>query len=319
MERVSTSAPCGSIWVINPASTPDGNQVIVQGSDTRVAFDTPRVGAAHQPDLDRPTWCCWAMCTKTTVALGRLRHAAVRCTIADLAAVTVLGRHGAPNYGFTSAALEAAPDDRARFQLPNPRPDASGYTYGSQWDLGGGVRGANSPPAGPPRAIRRWSSTAGHRLHRRHRPDRLRSLLRRRLVRPAAVPAQPGGGARGWTPACGVTPHHRGVITERAAFEAGAGAVAAKIDERHERLWTTCAKARTPWRSWWHAACCIRSASICLHRQRRKRRSIQMHLELRIEQQLVQAVGDGSTRWRSEGARKPADVRACLEGRASSA
>ena len=119
---------------------PDGNQVIVQGSDTRVAFDTPRVALHIGPDLDEADMVLLGHVHEDhTVALGRLRHAAVQVHQADLAAVQSwdgMARH----YGYTSAALEALRPMIERDFSYQPRPDASGYTHGSQWDLGGGVR-----------------------------------------------------------------------------------------------------------------------------------------------------------------------------------
>ncbi|HNE59305.1 MAG TPA: MBL fold metallo-hydrolase, partial [Ottowia sp.] len=58
---------------------PDGNQVIVQGRDTRVAFDTPQVARHIGPDLDGVDLVLLGHVHEDhMVALGQLRHAAVQ-------------------------------------------------------------------------------------------------------------------------------------------------------------------------------------------------------------------------------------------------
>ena len=66
---------------------PDGNQVLVQGADTRVAFDTPQVSRHIGPDLDEVDLIILGHVHEDhMVALGRLRSAPVQVHQADLAA-----------------------------------------------------------------------------------------------------------------------------------------------------------------------------------------------------------------------------------------
>jgi len=115
------------------------------------------------------------------------------------------------------------------------RPDAIGYADGTTWDLGG-VR---------VRALHMPGHTAGHSLllvepqgvafvgdidlssFGPYYGDATSSLaqFRRTLARIEDVPAKV------W-----VTSHHKGVITERAAFVAAVRAFAARIDERERRV-----------------------------------------------------------------------------------
>ena len=271
---------------------PDGNQVIVQGSDTRVAFDTPRVALHIGPDLDEADMVLLGHVHEDhTVALGRLRHAAVQVHQADLAAVQSwdgMARH----YGYTSAALEALRPMIERDFSYQPRPDASGYTHGSQWDLGGGVR---------VRAHHLPGHTAGHSAlvvdseaiafigdidltgFGPYYGDASSDL--RQFQRSLAAVRELD--ARVW-----VTSHHRGVITERAAFEQALARFAAKIDERHERLLGYLREGP-------HTLAQLVARRLLYpvgfdlpYIDSAERRSIQMHLELLIEQRLVQAVGD---------------------------
>ena len=119
---------------------PDGNQVIVQGADMRVAFDTPQVSRHVGPDLDEADLIILGhMHEDHTVALGRLRHVPVQVHHADLAAAHSwqgLSQH----YGYPPAVLGALRPMIERDFDYQPRPDATGYTHGSTWDLGGGVR-----------------------------------------------------------------------------------------------------------------------------------------------------------------------------------
>lgn len=214
---------------------PDGNQVLVQGADVRVAFDTPQasrhVGALDAVDLV----ILGHVHEDHMVALGRLRHVPVQVHEADLAAAQSwegLSRH----YGYPPAVLALVRPLIERDFDYQPRPDASAYADGSAWDLGGGVR---------VRAHHLPGHTAGHSAlvvesegiafigdidltgfgpyygdAASSLPQFVRSL---RAVRDLD--------ARLW-----ITSHQRGVITERAAFVQALDRFAAKIDERDERL-----------------------------------------------------------------------------------
>ncbi|MBN8509031.1 MAG: MBL fold metallo-hydrolase [Burkholderiales bacterium] len=215
---------------------PDGNQVIVRGRDETVAFDTPqvanRLGALLQ-QVDR-------------VILGHVHedHMAglhlvpakpVHVHEADVDAARSwegLSRH----YGYPQPILDALHAKIERDFQYAPRPDAIGYADGAVWDLGGGVR---------VRALHFPGHTAGHCVllvepdgiafigdidlsgFGPYYGDASSSLadFRRSLHRLRALPA------RAW-----ITSHHRGVYTDRAAFDEALAAFAAKIDEREARL-----------------------------------------------------------------------------------
>jgi glyoxylase-like metal-dependent hydrolase (beta-lactamase superfamily II) len=215
---------------------PDGNQVLVQGADLRVAFDTPlvanRIGAAFD-DVDLVI--LGHVHEDHMAGLHRVPRARVMVHEADLAAARSwpgLARH----YGYPDAVLgplKAKIEDQFLYR---PRPDASGYADGAHWDLGGGVsiRAQHMP-----------GHTAGHCVLLVEREglafigdidlsgfgpyygDATSSLadFRRTLAAVAALQA------RVW-----VTSHHRGVITDRALFLDSLAAFAGRIDERRGRL-----------------------------------------------------------------------------------
>ena len=215
---------------------PDGNQVIVQGRDARVAFDTPQVARHVGADLDGVDAVILGHVHEDhVVALGRLPRARVQVHEADLAAAQSwagLGRH----YGYPDAVLaQMKPMIERDFDYA-PRPDATGYTDGALWDLGGGVR---------VRAHHLPGHTAGHCAlvvesegvafigdidltgFGPYYGDATSNLaqFRRSLERVKDIDA------RVW-----VTSHHRGVLTERADFLQALARFAGKIDERSQRL-----------------------------------------------------------------------------------
>ena len=215
---------------------PDGNQVIVQGRDARVAFDTPQVARHVGADLDGVDAVLLGHVHEDhMVALGRLPRARVQVHEADLAAAQSwagLGRH----YGYPDAVLaQMKPMIERDFDYA-PRPDATGYTDGALWDLGGGVR---------VRAHHLPGHTAGHCAlvvesegvafigdidltgFGPYYGDATSNLaqFRRSLERVKDIDA------RVW-----VTSHHRGVLTERADFLQALARFAGKIDERSQRL-----------------------------------------------------------------------------------
>lgn len=215
---------------------PDGNQVIVQGADTCVAFDTPLVSRELVDELARVDRVILGHVHEDhMVALGRLRHARVEVHEADLAAAQSwdgLARH----YGYPAPVLAALRPMIERDFDYAARPDATAYRDGTQWDLGGGVR---------IRAHHLPGHTAGHSAlvvesegvafigdidltgFGPYYGDATSDLgqFRRSLARIQAIDA------RVW-----VTSHHRGVITERADFLQALARFAGKIDARSERL-----------------------------------------------------------------------------------
>jgi len=119
---------------------PDGNQLIVHGADTRVAFDTPEVANRIGPELDTVDLVILGHVHEDHMAgLHRLPHARVQVHEADLAAAQSwdgMCRH----YGYPPDVLDAMLAIVQKDFHYQPRPDATGYTDGALWDLGGGVR-----------------------------------------------------------------------------------------------------------------------------------------------------------------------------------
>jgi glyoxylase-like metal-dependent hydrolase (beta-lactamase superfamily II) len=215
---------------------PDGNQVIVQGSDTRVAFDTPPVANHIGTDFDHVDLVILGHVHEDHMAgLHRLPHAGVQVHEADLAAAQSwegLGRH----YGYPQPILDAMKPMLERNFHYRPRPDATGYADGANWDLGGGVH---------VRAHHLPGHTAGHCAlvvesegvafigdidltgFGPYYGDATSSLadFRRSLDKVAEIDA------RVW-----VTSHHKGVITDRESFLRDLARFASRIEERSDKL-----------------------------------------------------------------------------------
>ncbi|HMM52884.1 MAG TPA: MBL fold metallo-hydrolase [Burkholderiaceae bacterium] len=214
---------------------PDGNQVIVRGADTRVAFDTPLVANRIGPEFDEAELVILGHAHEDHMAgLHRLPKAAVQVHELDLEAVRSwegLQRH----YGLSAAVAAPMLELIRREFFYVPRPDATAYRDGTVWELGGSrVRAIHMP-----------GHTSGHSVllvepegvaflgdielsgFGPYYGDATSSLaaFRRTLARVAELPAT------AW-----VTSHHRGVYTDRAAFLKALAAYAASLDERSERL-----------------------------------------------------------------------------------
>jgi glyoxylase-like metal-dependent hydrolase (beta-lactamase superfamily II) len=215
---------------------PDGNQVIVQGADTRVAFDTPQVANRIGPAFDEVDLVILGHVHEDHMAgLHRVPHAQVQVHEADLAAAQSwdgVARH----YGYPPTVLaDLKRKVEAEFNY-HPRPDATAYAHGQEWQLGGGVQ---------VRAHHLPGHTAGHcallvpsqglafigdidlSSFGPYYGDACSSLadFRRSLQEVAQLDA------RVW-----VTSHHRAVVTERARFIDALAAFSARIDERRARL-----------------------------------------------------------------------------------
>ncbi|MDO5625448.1 MAG: MBL fold metallo-hydrolase [Pseudomonadota bacterium] len=215
---------------------PDGNQVIVQGADTRVAFDTPlvanRIGAA----FDGVDMVILGHVHEDHMAgLHRVPHARVQVHQADLAAAQSWSGLAA-HYGYPPDVLATLRPMIERDFHYQSRPDATAYADGAQWQLGGGVciRAHHLP-----------GHTAGHCAlvvesegvafigdidltgFGPYYGDATSDLdaFEQSLVRVRELDA------RVW-----VTSHHRAVLTERAAFERALDAFAARIGERDDKL-----------------------------------------------------------------------------------
>lgn len=214
---------------------PDGNQVVVRGRDTLVAFDTPLVANRLGPELDAVELVILGHAHEDHQAgLGRLRKARVVAPHADLPAVRSwegLARH----YGYSAPVLAAMKEKVERDFFYVPRPDAEGYADGATWDLGGArVRAIHMP-----------GHTAGHSVllvepegiafigdidlsgFGPYYGDACSDLgaFRETLKRVADVPA------RAW-----ITSHHKGVITGRAQFLQLLAAFAQKIEAREHAI-----------------------------------------------------------------------------------
>lgn len=226
-----------SVWLGDKSGKyPDGNQVIVQGTQERVAFDTPRV-ALHigAPLLGVDRVILGHVHEDHMVALHTLPRAVVQVHEADLAAAQSwdgLARH----YGYPPEVLEPLRQQIERDFAYHPRPDATAYRDGDTWDLGGGVT---------VRAHHLPGHTSGHSAlvvenegvafigdidltgFGPYYGDATSDLaqFRRSLRKVRELDA------RVW-----VTSHHRGVVTDRQAFADALDRFAARIDERSEKL-----------------------------------------------------------------------------------
>ena len=215
---------------------PDGNQVIVAGSEARVAFDTPlvsnRIGAA----FDSVDLVILGHAHEDHMAgLHRVPRARVQAHVADLAAVQSWEGLKA-HYGYPESVMPAMREMIDRDFFYHPRPDATGYADGETWELGRGLR---------IRAVHLPGHTSGHCAllveneglafigdidltgFGPYYGDRTSSLaaFRASLVAVATLDA------RVW-----VTSHHRAVVTDAAQFREQLAKFAAKIEERSETL-----------------------------------------------------------------------------------
>ncbi|MCO5397421.1 MBL fold metallo-hydrolase [Ralstonia soli] len=214
---------------------PDGNQVVIRGSDTRAAFDTPIVSNYIGAEFDATELVVMGHVHEDHMAgLHRLPHASVHVNEADLAAVRSWDAMIA-HYGIDAAQAPAMLANIERDFFYAPRPDAQGYADGASWDLGQShVRAFHMP-----------GHTAGHTVlvvepegvafigdidltgFGPYYGDACSSLhdFRRSLVRLPEIPAKV------W-----VTSHHRGIYTDREHFLRDLAAYTAKLDEREQRL-----------------------------------------------------------------------------------
>ncbi|HEY0295355.1 MAG TPA: MBL fold metallo-hydrolase [Bordetella sp.] len=214
---------------------PDGNQVLIRGRDTRVAFDTPLVSNHIGPEFDATELVVMGHVHEDHMAgLHRLPHAAVQVHEADLPALQSQAGMAAACGGTPARMAETLERFRREFFYA-PRPDATGYVDGAVWELGRSrVRAMHMP-----------GHTAGHTVLLVE-PEGVAFLgdidlsgfgpfygeatsnlgdFRRTLARVAEIPAQV------W-----VTYHHRGVYTDREVFLRDLAAFAAKLDAREQRL-----------------------------------------------------------------------------------
>jgi glyoxylase-like metal-dependent hydrolase (beta-lactamase superfamily II) len=215
---------------------PDGNQVVVRGADTLVAFDTPLVANRLGDELLAADLVVLGHVHEDHMAgLHRLPHAPVYVHEADAEAARSwpgLARH----YGYAPAVLEGMHAKIEREFHYVPRPDALAYANGASWDLGGGVT---------VRAIHAPGHTSGHcallvepggiafigdidlSSFGPYYGDATSSLAAFRKTL-AAVKGLP---ARAW-----ITSHHKGVITDRGNFLGLLAAFASRLEAREEAI-----------------------------------------------------------------------------------
>lgn len=228
-----------SVWPGQAAGKyPDGNQVIVRGSDTTAVFDTPLVSNTLPADagFDSADMAILGHVHEDHLAgLHRLRQAKVFVHHGDLAALQSWDGMRA-HYGYAEPILEQLYAKLQRDFHYAPRPDAAGFDDGASWDLGAGVS---------VRAIHMPGHTKGHSVllvepegvafigdidlssFGPYYGDATSSLsdFRITLRRIAELPA------RHW-----VTSHHKGVISSRPQFLDQLAMFAARLDAREQRL-----------------------------------------------------------------------------------
>jgi glyoxylase-like metal-dependent hydrolase (beta-lactamase superfamily II) len=215
---------------------PDGNQVIVQGRDARVAFDTPLVANHIGPAFDQVDLVILGHVHEDHMAgLHRVPRAKVQVHPGDLAAAQSWEGLAA-HYGYSDAVLaEMKPLVENGFHY-HPRPDATAHAEGGAWDLGGGVR---------IRAHHLPGHTRGHCAlvvenegvafigdidltgFGPYYGDATSSLADFRR----SIELLPLLDAQVW-----VTSHHRGVIKDRRQFMEQLRAFADHFDQRNEKL-----------------------------------------------------------------------------------
>lgn len=215
---------------------PDGNQLVVRGAEAVAVFDTPLVANRLPQVLAEADLAILGHVHEDHMAaLHLLPQRPLFVHEADVAAARsweAMARH----YGYDDAVLQALRTRIERQFHYRPRPDAIAYADGHVWDLGGGVR---------VRALHLPGHTAGH-CALLVEPDGIAFIgdidlsgfgpyygdaasslsdFRRSLRRLPELPA------RVW-----ITSHHKGVVTDRAAFLDLLAAFAGRLDEREARL-----------------------------------------------------------------------------------
>ncbi len=217
---------------------PDGNQVLIRGSEVRTALDTPLVSNHIGPAFDDSEMVVLGHVHEDHIAgLHRLPNAPVYAHVLDLPTVQSWDGMLAA-YGDMDPSQAAAM--RANFERKfhyTPRPDAIGYEDGALWDLGSNRITAFHLPG----------HTAGHCAlliepeevlfigdidltgFGPYYGDACSNLadFRRSLDAVARIPAKV------W-----VTSHHRGIYTDREQFLHDLAIYTAKLTERESKLLT---------------------------------------------------------------------------------
>lgn len=215
---------------------PDGNQILIRGSEVRVALDTPLVSNHIGAAFDDSELVVLGHVHEDHIAgLHRLPDVPVYAHVRDLPTVQSWD-------GMLAAYGDMDPHQavamRANFERKfhyTPRPDAIGYEDGAVWDLGSNRITAFHLPG----------HTAGHCALLIEPEDVLfigdidltgfgpyygdacsnLADFRRTLEAVAQIPAKV------W-----VTSHHRGIYTDRAHFLRDLATFTGKLDEREDKL-----------------------------------------------------------------------------------
>jgi len=241
-EPTLASAHFGPVTVIlgdRSGKYPDGNQILLEGSDTRAVFDTPRITRQFSAGLG--DWfetvdlaILGHVHEDHMVGLPRLRKADVFVHEGDVDAARSwegLAKH----YGYDADVLaQLRPQIERDFDW-QACANAQAYSDGASWDLGGVKVQAVHLPGHTRGHCVLWVEPIGLAFlgdidltgFGPYYGDATSSLadFRKTLARVRELPASI------W-----VTSHHRGIIQDREAFETALAAFARKLDQRSERL-----------------------------------------------------------------------------------
>ena len=241
-EPALASAQFGPVTVIfgdRSGKYPDGNQILLEGNDTRAVFDTPRITRQFSAGLGE-----WFESVELAilghihedhvVGLPRLNKAEIFVHEGDVEAAR--SWEGlATHYGYEADVLaQLRPQIEHDFDW-QPCAHAQGYQDGASWDLGGVKVQAVHMPGHTRGHCVLWVEPIGLAFlgdidltgFGPYYGDATSSLadFRKTLARVSELPASI------W-----VTSHHRGVIQDRETFEAALAAFVSKINQRSERV-----------------------------------------------------------------------------------
>jgi glyoxylase-like metal-dependent hydrolase (beta-lactamase superfamily II) len=214
---------------------PDGNQLMVTGSDSTVALDTHLISLSLDAELDRADLVILGHVHEDhMVGVGRFCDRPLHVHEADAAAARSWDGLAA-HYGYDEGSLETLRRQVIENFHWQPRPDAIAYRDGARWDLGGvSIHAIHMP-----------GHTAGHCVlmiepagiafigdidlssFGPYYGDASSSLadFRSTIRRLAELPAQ------AW-----ITSHHKGVVNSRESFLQQLDSFAGRIDLRESRI-----------------------------------------------------------------------------------
>ena len=214
---------------------PDGNQVVVQGSDTKVIFDTPLVANSLAAELEGADMVILGHVHEDhTAGIHLLPESTVLAHEADVGAIRSM-EGLLKHYGMASEYDEKMTEFVTEEFFFQPRPDAQAYCSEQSWDLGRctvtalhmpGHTGGHSALLVEPEGVLfigdidlsgfgpYYGDGCSNLQNFRSSIDRLKEVE-----------------AKVW-----VTSHHKGVITDREIFLDMLQAFAARIDEREQAI-----------------------------------------------------------------------------------